>query len=121
LSPLTHDIAPFSLWSDTLSLPDGSLSLTFLPDGSLSLRFWLNNCAVFVPFTRPFGSKTLTSYTMAWKGLHPVVELVTTPYATGVTLTKEAMTAVEAQVTRLRDLDKWFVDIPYVPEDLRDA
>ncbi len=58
---------------------------------------------------------------MAWKGLHPVVELVTTTYATGVKLTKEAMTAVEAQVTRLRDLDKWFVDIPYVPEDLRDA
>ena len=58
----TLDIAPFSLLYSTLSLPDGSLSLTFLPDGSLSLRFWLNNCAVFVPFTRPFGSKTLTSY-----------------------------------------------------------
>jgi len=49
---------------------------------------------------------------MTWKGLHPVVELVTTTYATGVKLTKEAMTAVEAQVVRLRDLNKWFVDIP---------
>ncbi len=38
---------------------------------------------------------------MTWKGLHPVVELVTTAYATGVKLTKEAMGAVEAQVTRL--------------------
>jgi len=28
---------------------------------------------------------------------------------------------VEAQVTRLPTLDKWFVDIPYVPGDLRDA
>ncbi len=46
----------------SLSLPDGSLSLTFLPDGSPSLRFWLNNCAVFVPLTHPFGSKTLMSY-----------------------------------------------------------
>jgi len=62
LSLLTHNIAPFSPLSATLSLPDGSLSLTFLPDGSLTLRFWLNNCAVFVAFTCPFGSKTLTSY-----------------------------------------------------------
>jgi len=64
-SLLTHDIAPFSPLYDTLSLPDGSLTLTFLPAGSLSLRFWLTNCAVFVPFTCPFGSKTLTSYSTA--------------------------------------------------------
>ena len=51
----------------SLSLPDGSLSLTFLPDGSPSLRFWLTNCAVFVLLTRPFGSKTLMSYT-CWEG-----------------------------------------------------
>jgi len=31
------------------------------------------------------------------------------------------MAVVEAQVTRLPALDKWFVDIPYVPGDLRDA
>jgi len=59
--------------------------------------------------------------TMVWKGLHPVVALVTTTYRTGVTLTKDAMAAVEAQVTRLRDLDKWFVTIPYVPLDARDT
>jgi len=28
---------------------------------------------------------------------------------------------VEAQVARLPALDKWFVDIPYVPGGLRDA
>jgi len=38
---------------------------------------------------------------MTWKGLHPVVDLVTTTYATGVKLTTEAMAVVEAQVTRL--------------------
>jgi len=31
------------------------------------------------------------------------------------------MAAVEAQVARLPALDKWFVDIPYVPGGLRDA
>lgn len=49
--------------------------------------------------------------TMTWKGAHPVVELVTTTYTTGITLTKEAMAAVEAQLTRLPHLEKWFVDI----------
>jgi len=58
---------------------------------------------------------------MTWKGLHPVVELVTTAYATGVKLTKEAMAAVEAQGARLPALDKWFVAIPYVPGGMRDA
>ena len=49
--------------------------------------------------------------TMTWKGTHPVVALVTTLYQTGVKLTKEAMDLVEAQITRLPDLGKWFVDI----------
>jgi len=49
--------------------------------------------------------------TMTWKGRHPVVELVTTAYARGVALTKEAMAAVEAQLTRLVGLEKWFVAI----------
>jgi hypothetical protein len=52
---------------------------------------------------------------MTWKGLHPVVEVVTTAYQTGVRLTKEAMAAVEAQLDRLPGLDKWFVDILYQP------
>jgi hypothetical protein len=49
--------------------------------------------------------------TMTWKGVQPVVELVTTSYKLGVRLTKEAMAAVEAQVERLPKLEKWFVDI----------
>ena len=48
---------------------------------------------------------------MTWKGQHPVVELVTTPYDSGVKLTKEAMNQVEAHLQRLPDLEKWFVDI----------
>lgn len=53
--------------------------------------------------------------TMTWKGKHPVVTLVTTTYQRGVTLTKEAMAAVETHLERLPSLEKWFVDIRYVP------
>lgn len=48
---------------------------------------------------------------MTWKGTHPLVELVTTVYQTGVKLTKEAMDALETQLERLPHLAKWFVDI----------
>src|SRR5205807_6143669 len=41
---------------------------------------------------------------MTWKGKHPVVELVTTPYRKGVTLTKEAMNRVETHLQRLPHL-----------------
>ncbi len=49
--------------------------------------------------------------TMTWKGRPPLVELVATIYHRGVRLTEEAMAAVEAQLTRLPGLEKWFVDI----------
>jgi hypothetical protein len=49
--------------------------------------------------------------TMTWKGTHPVVELITTTYKTGVKLTKAAMQSVEAHLTRRPELEKWFVDI----------
>jgi len=52
---------------------------------------------------------------MTWKGAHPVVEIVTTTYETGVQLTKEAMEMVETHLTRLPELTKWFVDISYTP------
>jgi hypothetical protein len=55
------------------------------------------------------------SKSMTWKGLHPVVDLVTAVYESGVSLTKEAMAAVEAQIDRLPGLSKWFVDILYQP------
>lgn len=61
------------------------------------------------------------SASMTWKGLHPLVDLVATVYPTGVTLTKEAMAAVEARIDRLPGLDKWFVDILYQPPALRAA
>ncbi len=56
---------------------------------------------------------------MTWKGKHPVVKLVTQTYETGVTLTKDAMSAVEKKIERLTNsehenfpnLGKWFVDI----------
>jgi len=42
---------------------------------------------------------------MTWKGAYSVVELVTATYQTGVTLTRDAMAVVEAQLVRLFDLD----------------
>jgi transposase len=58
--------------------------------------------------------------TMTWKGTHPVVELVTTTYQTGVKLTKEAMEALETHLQRLPSLEKWFVDIQCAPPAIRD-
>jgi hypothetical protein len=49
--------------------------------------------------------------TMTWHGHHPVVELVTTTYQTGIKLTSDAMQLVETQIMRLPQLGKWFVDI----------
>jgi transposase len=57
--------------------------------------------------------------TMTWKEVHPVVELVTTIYQTGVKLTKEAMETIESQLQRLPSLEKWFVDIEYHAPDRR--
>ena len=59
--------------------------------------------------------------TMTWKGQHPVVELVTTAYQTGIKLTKEAMAVVEVQLQRLPSLGKWFLDIPCTPSTFRDT
>lgn len=49
--------------------------------------------------------------TMTWKGRHPTVELITTVYETGVSLSKAEMELIEAQIVRLPGLKKWFVDI----------
>ena len=48
---------------------------------------------------------------MTWKGVHPTVSLVPGVYKTGVKLKAKAMAAVEAQLQRLPELGKWFVDI----------
>jgi hypothetical protein len=59
--------------------------------------------------------------TMTWNGKHPIVELVTTTYQTGVRLTQEAMEMVEAQIERLPALGKWFVDIVPPAMAIRDT
>jgi hypothetical protein len=56
---------------------------------------------------------------MTWKGIHPVVDLVSTIYHTGVRVSQAAMGLIEAQITRLPGLDTWFVDI--TPSDLWDG
>jgi transposase len=53
---------------------------------------------------------------MTWNGIHPVVEIVTTTYQTGVKLAKDAMAVVETQIQRAPSLGKWFVNI--VPDNL---
>lgn len=59
--------------------------------------------------------------TMTWKGQHPVVELVTATYQTGIKLSQEAMAVIEAQIERLPQLGKWFLDIDASPPALRDT
>ena len=54
--------------------------------------------------------------TMTWKGAAPIVQLVTTTYAKGISLTRAAMAKVEAQVQRLAGLEAWFVDILCAPK-----
>ena len=58
---------------------------------------------------------------MTWKGKHPVVSLVTAAYQTGVTLSKEAMDALETQFQRFPLLRKWFVDINAPLPAIRDG
>ena len=50
---------------------------------------------------------------MTWKGMSPVVRLVEKVYEKGVALTKVAMKAVEARLTRDDTLGRWFVDITH--------
>lgn len=44
---------------------------------------------------------------MTWKGIHPVVELSRKVYEKGISLSKEAMQAVEARLERNPALPKW--------------
>ncbi len=50
--------------------------------------------------------------TMTYKGIPPVVQLVTKVYESGVRLTKKMMKAYEDMIERLPGLENWFVDIP---------
>ena len=64
--------------------------------------------------TKLIDAETLLQWgkTMTWKSLHPVVELTRTVYENGVTLSKEAMRAVEARLVRNPQLPKWDILIP---------
>jgi len=49
--------------------------------------------------------------TMTYNNIHPVVQLVTKSYSTGVKLTKKEMNKLEERFVRLTGLEKWFVKI----------
>ena len=49
--------------------------------------------------------------TMTWKGMHPIVELSQKVYQKGVALSKRAMQAVEARLTRHPKLPQWDIMI----------
>lgn len=50
---------------------------------------------------------------MTWNQKHPAVRLLTQVYESGVRLSKAAMKAVEAKLSRLPHLPSWFIDINY--------
>lgn len=54
---------------------------------------------------------------MRWKGVHPIVRLVTDVYNKGVRLTKEVMKTLEQRMHRtpIPKLAKYFVEIPFLP------
>jgi transposase len=49
--------------------------------------------------------------TLVWRGRHPVVQMLTKTYHTGVRLTQQAMQQLEQRLERLPTLPKWFVRI----------
>lgn len=52
---------------------------------------------------------------MTWKTCSPIVKFVDKVYHTGVTLSQQAMTALESRFERLPALAKWFVRIVPLP------
>ena len=50
--------------------------------------------------------------TMKWKGSHPLVQMVSKVYETGVKLTQKAMDLLEQRFEREAGIEKWFVTIP---------
>ena len=52
---------------------------------------------------------------MTYNGVHPIVEIVTKTYHTGVKLTRTAMDSLEKRFERLPGLEKWFVLIHPIP------
>jgi len=52
---------------------------------------------------------------MTWKGIHPIVTLVSKIYDKGVKLTKKAMAAYEKVIKRMQGLENYFVEIKPSP------
>jgi len=52
---------------------------------------------------------------MTWKGIHPIVTLVSKIYDKGVKLTKKAMAAYEKVIKRMPGLENYFVEIKPSP------
>ena len=48
---------------------------------------------------------------MTWKGVHPIVRLVSDVYEKGVKIAKKAMADLERRIHRLPGLQDWFVEI----------
>ena len=54
--------------------------------------------------------------TMKWKGIHPIVDVSTTLYERGISITKAAMVTIEARLSRNPKLPKWDIYIePLTP------
>ena len=53
--------------------------------------------------------------TMTYNGVHPVVDVVTATYQTGVKLSQKAMAILEERFERLPGLEKYFVRIAPLP------
>jgi len=48
---------------------------------------------------------------MTYRGLNPIVKRVSKVYSSGVRLATKAMKEVEAQISRMPGLEKWFLTI----------
>lgn len=68
--------------------------------------------------------KTVLNYakTMTWHGRHPkTVTLLPQTYETGAKLSAKEMEALETQIDRLPDLEKWLVEIPVTAKAVWDT
>lgn len=53
--------------------------------------------------------------TLVWRGNHPLVQMLTKTYHTGVRLSQQAMQHLEQRLQRLPTLPKWFVRVSPLP------
>ena len=46
---------------------------------------------------------------MTWKGVNPVVKIISDLYQKGIKISKEAMNTLNEGFNRLKGLEKWFI------------